>query len=250
MNNEISTKQSPDLSIVVLCYRSGKSAIEFVDKIIATMQAKNISSYEIVLVGNYIPGSDDETPQVVKEIAQRNACITYTAEPKPPKGMMGWDMRSGLNKAGGHYILVIDGDGQMPVEDIIRVYREIKDQNLDFVKTYRTIRGDGLKRKTISLVYNLVFKFLFPGLNSTDVNSKPKIIRRDKFKLLTLKNNGWCIDAEIMIQVRRLKLKFKEIPTTFHGLGGKRKSFVKLPAIFEFIQFLLVYRFEEWRKKV
>mgnify|MGYP000201531256 CR=1 FL=1 len=55
-------------------------------------------------------------------------------------------------------VAVIDGDGQMPFEDVIHVYRKLRDEDLDLVKTYRTERGDGFYRKTISIVYNIIFK--------------------------------------------------------------------------------------------
>jgi glycosyltransferase involved in cell wall biosynthesis len=233
-----------------LCYRSGSEVKAFVAKIISDLETNNVFDYEIVLVGNYHPGSYDNTPEVVKNLSYQNNKIFYTADPKPPGGMMGWDLKSGLNKARGRYMMVLDGDGQMPVQDIIRVYQKIKNENFDLVKTYRLKRGDSYWRKIISWCYNTAFNILFPGIGSNDINSKPKIIKREKYSLLNLSENGWCIDAEIMIQAKRLNFNIGEIPTTFLGLQGKRKSFVKLPAIFEFIKFLILYRFHEWFKKV
>ena len=58
----------------------------------------------------------------------------------------------------------IDGDGQMLFEDVILVYRKLRDDNLDFVKTFRAKRGDGFYRKTIYVAYNIIFNSLFPGL--------------------------------------------------------------------------------------
>lgn len=238
--------RNPDLSIVVLCYRSGQDAIKFVSRLIAVLDHNNISCYEIVLVGNYHLGVDDETPHVIKNLARENERIFYIAEPKPNGCMMGWDMRKGLRKAKGRYISIIDGDGQMPVEDLIKVYLKIKNEDFDLVKSYRIVRGDSWRRKSISFVYNMAFHILFPGFNSKDINSKPKIFKAEKYALLDLHDNGWCIDAEIMIQARALKFKIGEIPTKFLGLGGRRKSFVKLPAIFEFARFLILYRMKNW----
>ena len=68
----------------------------------------------------------------VLELAKSNPRIISVVEKKD--GMMGWDMRSGLAAATGKYISVIDGDGQMPVEDLARVYQKIKNENYDLVK--------------------------------------------------------------------------------------------------------------------
>jgi hypothetical protein len=75
-------------------------------------------------------------------------------------------------------LAVIDGDGQMHCEDVIRVYRKLINENVELAKTYRINRDDGIYRKTISIVYNMVFKILFPGLMSRDINSKPKVMSR------------------------------------------------------------------------
>jgi len=244
MKNNIT--EMPDISIVVLCYKTGKKIKSFVANIIQELESNNILNYELVLVGNYNTGTDDETPRIVAEIASNNKKIIYTAQEKT--GMMGWDMRSGLDRARGNYITFIDGDGQMPVSDIIRVYKKIKTENLDLVTTYRTTRGDGLWRKSISFCYNIIFSILFPGINSRDINSKPKIFSRDVYNKLDLFSNDWFIDAEIMIQVRRLRLNVAEIPTTFREIID-RKSFVRVPVIFEFIKNLIIFRIREWKYK-
>jgi len=239
-------RMQPNLSVVILCYRAGESTRSFVERMITALVINDINDYELVLVGNYHQGTDDATPSVVQSLATENPRIIAVTMPK--LGMMGWDMRSGLNKAGGKYVAVIDGDGQMPAEDVAKVYKKIITENLDLVKTIRIVRGDGAWRKFISHVYNMFFKLLFPGLNATDINAKPKILRRESLLQMKLTANDWFIDAEIMIQARRLKLRIGEVPTNFLGLTG-RKSFVKPKAIFEFIENLLRYRLKEWMNK-
>jgi len=91
----------------------------------------------------------------------------------------------------------------------------------------------------------LLFKILFPGLGSRDVNSKPKIFTEETLKRLELRSDGWFIDAEIMIKARRLNLKFSEIPTRFEKQLS-RASFVKPAAIFEFIWCMIIFRVEEF----
>lgn len=242
MKNKIS--KPPDLSIVILCYKAGKTIKPFVSKITKIMKESKIPNYELVLVGNYNKGSDDLTPEIVAELAAANPKIKSVAKIK--KGMMGWDMKSGLKKATGNYISVIDGDNQMPVEDLIKVYNKIKKEKSDLVKTYRIKRGDDSWRKTVSFFYNIFFKILFPGLKSQDINSKPKIFSMEAYKKLNLASNDWFIDAEIMIQARRLHFKINEVPTFFRGLQG-RKSFVRPAAILEFIKNLIIFRIKEFK---
>ncbi|MBU4369658.1 glycosyltransferase family 2 protein [Patescibacteria group bacterium] len=232
-------------SIIILCYKEEYFIIEFVKKVLRALKDNNIDNYEIVLVGNY-DDKDDKTPQVVKNLAEKNQKIVCVAKKK--QGMMGWDMRSGFDLAKGDYVAVIDGDGQMPIKDLIRIFNIIKDGKFDLVKTYRISREDGWKRKNLSYMYNFIFKLLFPRFNIKDVNSKPKIITKKAYKRLNLKSDDWFIDAEIMIQARRLKFKIKEIPAHFKKSEGKRDSFIKFFTIFEFIKNLIIYRLKEFKK--
>jgi glycosyltransferase involved in cell wall biosynthesis len=234
--------ETPNLSVVVLAYRSAETIPAFVDSLIACLEA-NEPSWELILVGNYMDNSGDRTPEVVKGLAQRDARIRTVTEVK--EGMMGWDMKSGLNAATGNVLAVIDGDGQMPAQDVIRVYQKLKDENLDLAKTYRVQRDDGSYRRVISTVYNALFQFLFPGLNSRDINSKPKVMTRDAYARMDLQSDGWFIDAEIMIQARGMRLKTGEIETVFHSIDS-RPSFVKPLSILEFLANLVRYRIFEF----
>ena len=233
----------PHFSLVVLCYRSGQNIIPFVERLQRTLSRCNFS-WELVLVGNYVEGSDDETPEVVKKLAERSENIRTVIRPK--EGMMGWDMRMGLDAARGTYIGVIDGDGQFPPESIIACLLKCELEDLDLTKTYRVIRDDGLYRRFISAVYNATFSLLF-GFKVRDINSKPKIIRRDKYELLHLASDDWFADAEIIIRARELGLKIGETPVHFKS-NDNRGSFVKPKAILEFSSNLLKYRFSRKEK--
>ena len=234
----------PHFSLVVLCYRSGQSIIPFVERLQRTLSRLNFS-WELVLVGNYIEGSDDETPQVITKLAESSNNIRTVIRPK--QGMMGWDMRMGLDAARGTYIGVIDGDGQFPAESIIACLLKCELEDLDLTKTYRVVRDDGLYRRLISTVYNALFSILF-GFKVRDINSKPKIIRRDKYELLQLKSDDWFADAEIVIRARELGLKIGETPVHF-SINDTRGSFVKPKAILEFTSNLLKYRFSPTQRK-
>ncbi|MBT5375872.1 MAG: glycosyltransferase family 2 protein [Nitrospinaceae bacterium] len=232
----------PDISVVVLAYRSASTIEGFADSLVDSLQAAKID-WEIILVGNYLAGTGDQTPEVVRKISDADPRIKFVAEVK--QGMMGWDMKSGLEAATGNNLAVIDGDGQMPCADVIRVYSLMVDNGYDLAKTVRVVRSDGFYRLIISRVYNILFKCLFPGINARDMNSKPKIMTREFYQNLNLQSDDWFIDAEIMIKARSLKMKIGEIETTFLSIDS-RPSFVKPLAILEFLINLIGYRIKEF----
>jgi len=233
-----------ELSVVMLCYGSGSRIHTFADKVAGLLDS-SVPSWEMVLVGNYFEHSKDDTPRIVKEIASKRKNVKAVTLPK--EGMMGWDARTGMDAASGKFICLIDGDEQMPPEDIIRVYKKIKDEKLDFVKTYRIKRHDSFVRRANSLIYNMIFALLFPGINVRDANSKPKIFTREAYRKMALVSDDWFIDAEMIIRARKLRLKVGEVATEFFK-NRYRKSYVKIDAVFEFIKNLILARMREFLK--
>jgi glycosyltransferase involved in cell wall biosynthesis len=232
----------PELSVVVLCYRAGNRARQVATGIASALLADGITNYQLVLVGNYTAGTVDPTPEVVRELAAHDPRIVCSAVAK--RGMMGWDMRTGLKLAAGDRVAVIDGDGQVLAADLVRAVRALERGGYDLVKAARVHRDDGLTRKSISLVFNALFHLLFPGLPVRDVNAKPKVMTRAAYERLELESDDWFIDAEIMIQARRLGLRIGEVETEFLALRGRR-SFINLATLFEFLGNLARFRLRE-----
>lgn len=234
---------SAELSIVVLCYKAGKDIVPFVDRLRKAI-THVVPNWEMILVGNYNQGdTQDETPAIVRSLAQDDPRIKAITMVK--QGWMGWDARTGLAAATGKNIALIDGDNQMPPEDVLRVYQKLLEGSYDAVTTYRIQRGDGIARRVQSLGYNAIFAALFPGTGLKDVNAKPKIIRRAMFDKLHLSADDWFLDAEIAIQLRRHKARIGQIPTVFLTSNG-RDSFVRINAVWEFVVNLAKARLREF----
>lgn len=242
VGERILNSKTPNISVVVLAYKAACTIGPYVEELVSLLD-RGEPDWEIILVGNYHENTGDRTPDVVKKLAAEHPRIRAVTRKK--EGMMGWDMKTGLQAATGRTLVVIDGDGQMPAGDVLRIYKKLREENLDLAKTYRVQRDDGWYRVFISVVYNAVFEILFPGMNSRDINSKPKIFTRESYEKLDLRSNGWFIDAEIMIQARRFKFKIGGIGTVFHSIDY-RPSFIRLHSIVEFLGNLVWYRVLEW----
>ncbi len=230
----------PEISVVILCYRAEDFVPVFVSQMEKVLDSRGLD-YELVLVGNYHPQSKqiDRTPQIIEDLSRHD--LKVRAVIKEKQGMMGWDMRTGLDVATGYVVAVIDGDGQMPPEDIVKVYDKLNNGNYDMVKTYRDLRFDGSKRIFISKIYNFLVKILFPKVHTRDVNSKPKIFTREALKKLQLTSDDWFIDAEMVIRASYLNMSIGEVPTNFY-VNKNRASFIRTATIFEFLKNLFLYR--------
>src|SRR5579863_10560810 len=72
----------PELSVVVLCYRAGEQARPVAAAIAAALVENGITDYQLVLVGNYIEGVRDVTPEVVRDLAAHDPRIVCSAAAK------------------------------------------------------------------------------------------------------------------------------------------------------------------------
>jgi len=229
---------APELSAIVLCYRAGES-IERVIGPLAEQMAGSGVTHELVLVANYDEGSRDRTPEVVKRFADERDDVVTVIRPK--RGGMGWDMRSGLAASRGRYLIVIDGDAQNPVEDVLDIYRQMKQTGADLMKGRRIARFDGYYRHLVSLLYNAAFLLLFRTHGLWDINGKPKGLRREAYERMNLRSDDWFIDAEIVLAARDAGMRIQELPVVFRE-NSERASFVRVEAIREFVVNMLRHR--------
>jgi glycosyltransferase involved in cell wall biosynthesis len=222
----------------VLCYRAGHSILNVAEPLYELLRREQVP-FELVLVANYWPAQRDDTPAVVAEFAEGREGVRVLAEPKA--GAMGWDMRRGLAAARGNYLVVMDGDAQNPVDDAIRIFHEIRALDVDVLKGRRVARHDGLYRRLVSTVYNLLFAAMFGTRGLWDINGKPKALTRAAYESMDLASDDWFIDAEIVLAARARGLRIAEMPVIFHE-NKERSSFVRVGAIFEFLRNMVDYR--------
>ena len=137
---------------------------------------------------------------------------------------------------------MIDGDGQNPIEDVVRIHEALIETGADIAKGTRTIRYDGAWRSFTSRGYNLLFQRLFPLKGVSDVNGKPKGLTRAAYEQLHLASDDWFVDAEIVIKARRLGLRITELPVIY-GANQHRHSLVRLSTVGEFLRNFWEYRF-------
>lgn len=225
--------------MIVLCYQAREAVHRVIGPLYEQLEDADIA-YELVLVANQWPDRSDPTGQVIEEFAVPRETVRTVLDEK--QGAMGWDMRSGLAAARGDYMVVMDGDAQNPVEDVLKMYRRMKETGVDVMKGRRIARFDGPYRRAISIVYNLAFLLLFRTRGIWDVNGKPKGLTRAAYEALDLSSDDWFIDAEIVLSARRRGLAVAELPVIFH-LNEERASFVRPAAILEFLENMARQRF-------
>jgi glycosyltransferase involved in cell wall biosynthesis len=229
----------PQLSAIVLGYRAGESLLRVVEPLHEQLEASGVS-YELVIVANHWPHEPDTTPDVATRFARDKPTVQTVLGEK--RGAMGWDMRAGFAAARGDVIVVIDGDSQNPVDDVLRAYELLVSSGADFVKGRRVERLDSMYRRLVSIAYNTVFRIVFPQIRGLwDINGKPKAITRAAFEQLELEASDWFLDAEMVLSALEHGQKIVELPVAFYP-NDERASFVRPSAILEFARNMARYR--------
>jgi glycosyltransferase involved in cell wall biosynthesis len=226
-----SRDRAPELSAIVLCYRAGEAILRVIGPLHEDLERSGVG-YELVLVANYHEGQDDDTPDVVRAFAAEHDNVATVINPK--QGAMGWDMRSGFAAATGEYLVVIDGDEQNPVEDVVKMFRQMKQSGADVMKGRRIARFDGIFRRMQSQGYNVLFRLVYRTRGLWDINGKPKGITRSAYERMDLGADDWFADSEIVIQAWRQKMSIVEMPVVFLA-NRQRSSMLRLADVFEFI---------------
>jgi glycosyltransferase involved in cell wall biosynthesis len=227
------------LSAIVLGYRAEESLLQVVQPLHDLLEHEGLD-FELIVVANYWADANDETPEVARQFAAGKERVATVIQTK--RGGMGWDMCSGFDAAAGDVMIVIDGDAQNPVADVVKLYQLMRETGADVGKGRRVSRHDGPYRRLVSLVYNIAFQLLFRTRGVWDVNGKPKGLTRNAYEILQPRSDDWFIDAEIVLGARERGLKIAELPVTFFR-NNERASFVKPSAILEFAAHMLQRRF-------
>lgn len=233
----------PDLSLVMPCYNEEEVLGYTIPRLLGAFE-KADHFLELIAVDN---GSSDCTGEIIQALATQHRSIV-PARVDRNEGY-GHGVLSGIPLCTAPWVGIIPADGQVDAEDVVRLYEAVVVTNGQVLgKVRRRFRMDGLRRKIVSVLYNLLVRALWPTLRSLDVNGLPKILPRDVLAAMELKSKGWVLDLEIMIKAHHARLRVLEV-NVFARMRGSGVSHVRLDTVWEFLWKLLAFRFSPgWRR--
>lgn len=115
-------KDVKKISFIIPCYGSEKTVGPVIDEIIETVNKKKEYEYEIVAINDQSP---DNVLDVLKEIAKKNKkvkVINLAKNMNRPGAVM-----AGLSKATGDYIVIMDDDGQCPMDNLWMIIKPLEE---------------------------------------------------------------------------------------------------------------------------
>jgi glycosyltransferase involved in cell wall biosynthesis len=231
-----STDSRPEISLVLPCYDEEAVIGKTILGLFAAFENAG-RRLEIVAVDN---GSCDRTGEILRELARRRTGLVL-ARVEVNQGY-GNGLLVGLPLATAPWIGILCADGQVAAEDVAALFlRAERSEEPRIFKVRRRFRRDGLRRKILSVAYNLTMIVLFPGLGSIDVNGNPKLLPRACLERMRLVSKDWFLDAEILIRARRLRVPVVEVDVVGYARAGGASN-VSAGTCWEFARNLLRYR--------
>lgn len=232
--------EMPEFSLVLPMYNEEQIAARVLAELQLVLDKEGIE-YELVVVDN---GSKDKTGEILETLHKRDPRI------RPVHVIVNegytWGIACGLKEARGKILGFSDGDGQIDPQDILRVYKRLKETDTVFCKGTRGRRKDGWKRIVASSAYNLIFQVLF-FIKIRDINGKPKIFKREFYDQITLESKDWFIDPELIIKLVHKGYKVEDVEIGFSE-RTKGKSNISYGTVHEFLRNMIQWRIALWKK--
>lgn len=232
------------LSIIIPVYNEKKYISKIIKKIINLKTIKK----QIIIVDD---GSFDGTTEILKKFFTKNKKINKIIFHKSNKGK-GAAIRSAQKYIKGKYVAIQDADLEYNPKDLIRLYKNIKKDNVKVLYGSRVL-GKNKFQNTKNFTHFIriwanfvltVVSNIINNQNLTDAHTCYKVFNSKLFKKISLSENGFAFCPEVTTKISNFKVKIYEIPISYNGRtfseGKKISSFDGLRALYSLIKYKII----------
>lgn len=206
------------LSIVIPAYNEGKTIHFILNKIKAVSLLQNIEK-EIIIVNDC---SKDNTEQAIQDYRSQNQDlnIQYLAH-ETNKGK-GAAIHTGIAYASGDWVVIQDADLEYDPEEFNILLKPLLMGVADVVYGSRFMGGR--PHRILFYWHSIGNRFLtrlsnmFTNLNLTDMETCYKMMKREIFQSLSLKEKRFGFEPEVTAKIARIKgIRIYEVGISYYG---------------------------------
>lgn len=204
-----------NLSIIVPLFNEQNNILIVLNQLVETEYPPYLESVEFVIVDDH---STDQSFEVVKNfIADKKAFRLFRHEVNKGKGAA---VKTGIQCANGDAFLVQDADLELSPSDIPAMVTAMNELNVQFINGSRYLPGIARPLASYKRYWG---NRLFTNLTSIVINVKLtdmacgyKLIHRDLYEKIELKENRFGFEAELIIKALRIKRNnVAEVPVKY-----------------------------------
>lgn len=229
-----------ELSVVVPSYNETARILIMLKDAIKYLQENMNNKWEIIVVDD---GSQDGTSEYCLKISREE----FNLKPGQLRVVKliqnrgkGGAVRQGMLHIRGKYGLFADADGASKFNDVDKLISQIKEMEKDdkdsekkipavalgsrahMVNTEAVIKRSLLRNILMYGFHGLVYVFGIRSIKDTQCGFK--LFNRESIDLIFpfLHTEGWIFDVEILILAIKKKIPIREIPISWHEVGGSK----------------------------
>jgi dolichol-phosphate hexosyltransferase len=196
-------------------------------------------SYELMVVDD---GSTDRTRDLLRDREwPEQVRITYAAENRGK----GQAIRTALSDARGTYAVILDADLEYDPNDLRDLLLPVRDQVADAAFGTRAFRAHSaysfwyvMGNRFLSMATNVIFNTWI-----TDVYTCFKLMPTELMRSLSLREDGFTIEAEITGRLLRAGARIYEVPITYVARSREEGKKIRPSDGFRGLMTLLRIRF-------
>ena len=203
------------LSIIIPLYNEEDLIIELLSQLIDVELPEFVNDREIIIVDD---NSTDNSYQRVADFIQDKPTIQlHKHSVNSGKGAA---VKTGISKANGDVFLIQDADLELSPKDIPSMLNCMNELNIQFVNGSRYLSGvnrplASYKRYLANKLFTF-FTSILINVHLTDMACGYKLMHRDLYNQLQLKENGFGFEAELILKALRIKRNnIAEVPVQY-----------------------------------
>lgn len=216
------------LSIIIPLYNEETLVSEVIMQITQVKFPISVSQYEIIVVDDC---SSDSSFEVVSKLADHYSNIRVLRHERN-KGK-GAAVRTGIESAKGNVFLIQDSDLELRPVDIPGMVSCMEDLNVEFINGSRYLAGvyrplASYKRYLGNRIFTSLTAIII-NVKITDMACGYKLIHRNLYDKIDLKEDRFGFEAELIIKALRIKKNnIAEVPVRYfprnEGEGKKLRN--------------------------
>lgn len=154
----------------------------------------------------------------------------------------GFALRKGFQRAikySPEYVVILDGDGEHSPRDIPGLLNTLKGNHLDLVVGTRFGKNKWARSRKRELLNKFTCFFMrkATGYDISDTNCGLRAVNRKYIKTVRLRENGFEIDLEMILEARGHNLRVGEVeaskPENYAETGFSRKHMIQMNNYFD-----------------
>jgi glycosyltransferase involved in cell wall biosynthesis len=218
-----------NLSIIVPAFNEERTILAVLNNLKEIDYPTFVESTEVICIND---GSFDKTLEIIEEFSKdRNNFKVINSTINQGKGK---SVKLGIENAIGDVYLIQDGDLELSTSDIPKMLKAMHELNVEFVNGSRYLPGvnrplSSYRRYLANSLFTFLTSFLI-NVKLTDMACGYKLISKNLYSHLNLKENKFGFEAELIIKALRVRRNnIAEVPVSYfprnEGEGKKLNNF-------------------------